>query len=65
MIKLYTNHCRKCEILTAKLNEKKISFEIEDDTEKLQALGFDFMPVLEVDGKHLEYSDAVAYVNSL
>lgn len=65
MIKLYTNHCRKCEILTAKLNEKNISFEIEDDTEKLQALGFDFMPVLEVDGKQLEYGDAVKYVNSL
>ena len=65
MIKLYTNHCRKCEILTAKLNEKNISYEIEDDVEKLQALGFDFMPVLEVDGERLEYGEAVKYVNSI
>lgn len=66
MIKLYTNHCRKCEILTAKLKEKNVAFEIEDNEETLAALGFDFMPVLEVeDGKRLLYLDAVNYVNSL
>lgn len=65
MIKLYTNHCRKCEILTAKLQEKNISFEIEDNEEILLALGFDFMPVLEVDGERLDYLAAVNYVNSL
>ena len=63
MVKLYTNHCRKCEILTAKLKEKNIVFEVEDDTEVLVSLGFDFMPVLEVDGKLLNYGEAVKYVN--
>ena len=65
MIKLYTNHCRKCEILTSKLEEKNVVFEVEDDEEVLLELGFDFMPVLEVDGKRLGYLDAVTYVNSL
>lgn len=65
MIKLYTNHCRKCEILTAKLKEKNVSFEVEDNEETLATLGLDFMPVLEVDGKRLLYMDAVTYVNSL
>jgi hypothetical protein len=65
MIKLYTNHCRKCEILTAKLKEKNISFEVEDNEETLTAMGFDFMPVLEVDGNRFNYLDAVNYVNSL
>lgn len=65
MIKLYTNHCRKCEILTAKLKEKNVSFEVEDNEETLASLGLDFMPVLEVDGKRLLYLDAVTYVNSL
>lgn len=65
MIKLYTNHCRKCEILTAKLQEKNISFETEDNEETLIALGFDFMPVLEVDGEKLDYLAAINYVNSL
>jgi hypothetical protein len=65
MIKLYTNHCRKCEILTTKLKEKNVIFEVIDDEETLTNLGFDFMPVLEVDGKRLEYMDAIDYVNSL
>lgn len=65
MIKLYTNHCRKCEILTAKLKEKNIIFDIEDNEDVLLSLGFDFMPVLEVNGDRLEYGDAIKYVNSL
>ena len=65
MIKLYTNHCRKCEILTTKLKEKNIPFEVEDREETLVALGLDFMPVLEVEGEKLTYLDAVEYVNSL
>lgn len=65
MIKLYTNHCRKCEILTTKLKEKNVTFEIIDDEKTLASLGFDFMPVLEIDGKRLEYLDAIDYVNAL
>ena len=65
MIKLYTNHCRKCEILTAKLKEKNVVFDIEDNEDVLLSLGFDFMPVLEVNGDKLEYGDAIKYVNSL
>ena len=65
MIKLYTNHCRKCEILTAKLKEKNVDFEVEDNETVLVSLGFDFMPVLEVDGDRLEYGNAIKYVNSL
>jgi hypothetical protein len=65
MIKLYTNHCRKCEILTAKLKEKNVDFEVEDNETVLVSLGFDFMPVLEVDGDRLDYGNAIKYVNSL
>lgn len=65
MIKLYTNHCRKCEILTTKLKEKNLIFEIIDDEEWLRANGYDFMPILEIDDKKLEFGDAVAYINNL
>ena len=65
MIKLYTNHCRKCEILATKLKEKNVNFEVVDNEEILVNLGFDFMPVLEVDGERLEYINAINYVNSL
>ena len=65
MVKLYTNHCRKCEILTAKLKEKNVDFEVIDDEQWLAANGYDFMPVLEVDDQKLLYLDAVKYVNNL
>lgn len=65
MVTLYTNHCRKCEILTAKLKEKNVDFKVIDDEQWLAANGYDFMPVLEVDGKKLLYMDAVKYVNNL
>lgn len=65
MIKLYTNHCRKCEILTAKLNEKNVSYEVIDNEEWLLQNGFDKMPILEVDGNLLDYMNAVKYVNGL
>lgn len=65
MITLYTNHCRKCEILTAKLRDKDIKFEVVDDEQWLRENGYDFMPILEVDDKKLSFADAVSYVNLL
>lgn len=64
MVKLYTNHCRKCEILTSKLKDKNIEFEVIDDEQWLRDNGYDFMPILEVDGKKLDYMNAVNYVNN-
>lgn len=65
MIKLYTNHCPKCEILTTKLKDKNVSFSIEDNEEFLISSGFDYLPILEVDGEKLNYMNAINYVNSL
>lgn len=65
MVTLYTNHCRKCEILKSKLMDKNVNFKIVDDEQWLRENGYDFMPVLEVDGNKFGYLDAVNYVNSL
>ena len=65
MVKLYTNHCRKCEILTAKLKEKNVEYEVFDDEQWLRDNGYDLMPILEVNGEKLSYGDAVKYVNNL
>lgn len=65
MVRLYTNHCRKCEILTTKLKEKNVKFEVIDDEKWLSDNGYDFMPILEVDGEKLDYLSAIGYVNSL
>ena len=50
MIVLYSNHCPKCGIIQDKLNAKKIEYTLVDDEAVLIEKGFDFMPVLEVDG---------------
>ena len=61
---LYTIHCPKCDVLEAKLNMKKISFSVEDDVNVIQAKGMEVMPMLEVDGELLGFSDAVKWVNA-
>ena len=53
MIKLYSNHCPKCDIIKEKLDEKNISYELIDDVEWLTANGFDRMPVLEINGQKI------------
>lgn len=62
---LYTKECPKCIILKEKLEQKGLSFTIEDsDFTKLTDAGIDSIPVLEVDGRLLLFNDAVQYVNN-
>ena len=63
-INFYTIHCPKCDVLEAKLNMKKISFSVVDDVNVIQAKGMEVMPMLEVDGELLGFSDAVKWVNA-
>lgn len=65
MIVLYSNHCPRCDILLTKLKSSNLEFSVEDDIDVLTEKGFDFMPVLEVDGNCLNFMDAVAYINDL
>ena len=60
---LYTTHCPKCNILMTKLNDKQISYTICEDVETMVALGFDTVPVLEVEGEYMEFKAAVDWVN--
>lgn len=63
MIILYTTHCPKCNILTAKLDEKKIDYLICEDIKTMTTLGLTTVPVLEVEGQFLEFKAAVDWVN--
>lgn len=60
---LYTTHCPKCNILMTKLNDKQISYTVCEDVEAMVALGFDTVPVLEVEGEYMEFKAAVDWVN--
>ena len=62
---LYSTNCPKCNILEKKLSFANIDFSIETDVEIMQNKGFMSAPMLEVDGKIMDFGDAIKWVNSL
>ena len=63
MITLYTIDCGKCKILEKKLSAAGITYSVCKDREIMADKGFDFMPVLEVDSKCMNFAEAVKWVN--
>lgn len=59
---LYTTHCPQCKVLEAKLKEKKINYSQITNVELMLQKGMDSVPVLEVEGKLLNYSQALKWV---
>ena len=55
MIVVYSTGCPKCGVLERKLNEKSISYEMCTDVDKMLALGITSVPVLDVDGKMMDF----------
>ena len=58
IIKLYTIHCPQCNVLRKKLDIAGISYTIIDDKTWLREHGYDKFPILEVDGKEYNFSEA-------
>lgn len=65
IIKLYTTGCPKCEVLKAKLKQKNIPFDEINNMQPLLERGFMTVPVLEVDDKFMDFSEAIKYVNAM
>ena len=63
MVTLYTIDCRKCKILEKKLNQAGIQYDVCKDRNIMEQKGFDFMPVLDVDGQIMNYSEAINWIN--
>lgn len=62
-IKMYTTHCPKCNVLEAKLNAKGIEYEKVSGADAIIEKGFQSAPLLEVDGKVLDFMDAIGWLN--
>lgn len=62
---LYSTGCSKCAVLEKKLTNAKVDFEVSDNVKIPMKQGFLSAPILEVDGKMMEFSAAVNWVNSL
>ena len=58
MITLYTIHCPQCNVLKKKLDAAGISYTLIDDRNWLKENGYTLFPVLEVNGKQMDFSEA-------
>ena len=65
-VKMYTTHCPKCNVMERKLKEANIEFEEIDDNSKVlevaTSLGFTMAPLLEVDGRVMDFKDGIEWI---
>ena len=60
---LYSTHCLCCEALEERLRQAEIEYTVVSDTERMLALGIAHGPVLEIDGRHMNYPAAIRWLN--
>ena len=63
-ITLFSTHCPKCLILDKKLKEKGITFNVITDMNTIIETGFKTVPLLKVDDKIMEFSEAIQWVRT-
>lgn len=64
MITLYSTGCPKCKVLKKKIDEKGIKYTVNLSVEEMMTIGITQVPVLCVDGKLLQFKQAVDWVNT-
>lgn len=65
MITLYSTGCPKCNVLVKKLDNANIAYNLNTtfDVNELLSKGYDEVPLLEVEGKLLKFTEAVNWIN--
>lgn len=61
----YSTDCPKCKILKKKLDSKNLTYSLVDDVDVMLDLGLMSAPALSVDGKLMDFSSAINFINSL
>ena len=61
MTVLYSTGCPKCKTLERQLEKNKIEYTLVTDKDEMINKGFTSAPKLEIDGKILDYTDAVRW----
>lgn len=59
---LYTTHCPKCKVLTAKLDRANIKYEINEDVSEVIEAGYHTVPMLKVDGVMMNFTEANKWI---
>lgn len=60
---LYSTGCPRCIVLSKKLAQSGIPFTVVSDADEMIEMGFQTAPILSVNGKTMEFGDAVRWVN--
>lgn len=63
-VTLYTTHCPKCHVLERKLSEKWIEYEEVTDIDKMLSMGFESVPILDVNEKVMNYTEAIEWIKN-
>lgn len=63
MVVFYTTGCPKCGVLKKKLDAKGIKYEENNSVMEMLSLGITQVPVLKVEDKFLEFSEANNWIN--
>ena len=58
---LYSTGCPRCKILKKKLSEMGVEYVENNNVDEMLALGFNDVPMLSVDGKLMNFSEAVKW----
>ena len=56
---LYTINCPRCNVLKDKLEQAEIKYRVVSDINKLREKGITQLPILEANGKRLDFPEAL------
>lgn len=59
---LYEHGCPRCKVLKSKLDQKGIKYENISDVEVMKTKGFTEAPKLDVEGKIMDFKEAVEWI---
>lgn len=63
MVTLYSTGCPRCNVLVQKLDSKGIEYDVVNDVDIMTEKGIETVPVLEVDGRLMQFKEATDWVN--
>ena len=61
---LYSTGCPQCKVLKQKLDNACIEYEVVNDLEEMERLGFVAAPMLTVDDEIMNFIEANSWINS-
>lgn len=65
MVTVYTQPtCGRCNVLKKKLSDANIDFSVCEDIDLMISKGFKTTPMMEVDGKVMDFSSALEWIES-